>query len=204
MARRVRVIFSSPTVAEWLNHHPAASDCKAPLWTSLGSVASRKPLEYYAFRKVLRDAAVRAKIRKRANPHAFRHARASNLAADLTEAQMKELFGWTQDSKMAGVYVRLSGRNIDNALLRLSGIKTEEEVREEEHTLQVKVCLRCEENNSPTSRFCTRCGLPLDLKTAMDLRAEEQRTDDLMSRLLEDSEVKQLLMMKLRELSVLT
>jgi len=32
--RRVRVIFSSPAIAEWLNHHPA-SDAKAPLWTVL-------------------------------------------------------------------------------------------------------------------------------------------------------------------------
>lgn len=199
--RRVRIIFSSPALAEWLNHHPAASDQRAPLWTSLESVASTEPLEYYAFRKMLRDVAVRARIAKRVNPHAFRHARASNLASDLTEAQLKELFGWTQDSKMASVYVHLSGRNIDNALLRVSGIKTEEQVKEEEHTLRVRVCLRCEEKNSPTSRFCTRCGSPLDLKTAMELRVEEQRTDELMNRLLEDSEVKQLLLTKLRVLA---
>jgi hypothetical protein len=37
----------------------------------------------------------------------------------------------------------------------------------------------------------------------MDLREEEQRTDELMNRLLEDSEVKHLLMMKLKELRVL-
>jgi ribosomal protein L40E len=198
--RRVRVIFSSPAIAEWLNHHQA-QDAKAPLWTSLDGASSAKPLEYYAFRKVLRDAAVRAGIRKRVNPHSFRHARASNLAADLTEAQMKELFGWTQDSKMASVYVHLSGRNIDNALLRLSGVKTEEEVKEEEHSLRVRVCLRCKENNAPTSRFCTRCGSPLDVKTAMELRVEEQRTDELMDKLLDDTEVKQLLLRKLRALS---
>jgi len=198
--RRVRVIFSSPAIAEWLNHH-LTSDARAPLWTSLDGLCSSKPLEYYAFRKVLRDAAIRADIKKRVNPHSFRHARASNLAADLTEAQMKELFGWMQDSKMASVYVHLSGRNIDNALLRLSGVKTEEQVEQEEHTLRIKTCLRCQENNAPTSRFCTRCGSPLDLKTAMELRVEEQRTDELMNRLLEDTEVKQLLLTKLRALN---
>ena len=200
--RRVRIIFSSPALAEWLNHHPAASDSRGPLWTSLESVApSAEPLEYYAFRKMLRDVAVRANITKRVNPHAFRHARASNLASDLTEAQLKELFGWTQDSKMASIYVHLSGRNIDNALLRLSGIKTEEEVEQEEHILRVKTCLRCQENNAPTSRFCTRCGSPLDLKTAMEVQVQEQTTDELMNSLLEDTEVRRLLLTKLRALS---
>jgi hypothetical protein len=38
---------------------------------------------------------------------------------------------------MASTYVHLSGRNIDNALLKLNGIKTEDEVNSEEHTLRI-------------------------------------------------------------------
>ena len=200
--RRTRIIFSAPTLAEWLNHHPERSNQNAPLWTSLEKVGSTNPLQYYAFRKMLCDAAVRARIRKRVNPHGFRHARASNLANHLTEAQMKEMFGWTQDSKMASVYVHLSGRNIDNALLQLNGLKTEAEVNQEEHSLQLKTCMRCQEKNAPTSRFCARCGSPLDLETVMALRKEEQRTDELMNRLLEDREIKQLVLTKIRTINL--
>jgi len=111
--RRVRIIFSAKALSEWLNHHPAKNDREAPLWASLESTNSTKPLEYYAFRKTLSVVARRVGIGKRVNPHSFRHARASNLANVLTEAQMKEYLGWVGDSKMASTYVHLSGRNID-------------------------------------------------------------------------------------------
>ena len=64
---------------------------------------------------MLSTVAKRCGIKKRVNPHSFEHARASNLANVLTEAQMKEYLGWVGDSKMAATYVHLSGRNVDNA-----------------------------------------------------------------------------------------
>lgn len=78
--RRVRIIFSAKALSEWLNHHPTRLDSDAPLWTSFESAGSTKPLEYYAFRKMLSVTAARAQVGKRVNPHFFRHARASNLA----------------------------------------------------------------------------------------------------------------------------
>jgi ribosomal protein L40E len=99
---------------------------------------------------------------------------------------------------MASTYVHLSGRNIDNALLKLNGIKTEEQVNEEEHKLRIKMCLRCQESNSPTSSFCSRCGSPLDVKTAMLAHDEESKIDRFMDTLLEDQEVKALLINKLK------
>jgi len=135
------------------------------------------------------------------NPRSFRHARASNLANVLTEAQTKEYLGWVGDSRMASTYVHLSGRNIDNALLKLNGIKTEDEVNNEEHKLRIKTCLRCQESNSPTSSFCSRCGCPLDVKTAMRLHEEESKTDNIMDRLVEDPDFKELLLSKLKAMA---
>lgn len=51
---------------------------------------------------------------------------------------MKQYFGWIQDSNMASVYVHLSGRDVDNVLLKLNGINTGEEKKEtgvEDHQL---------------------------------------------------------------------
>lgn len=103
---------------------------------------------------------------------------------------------------MASTYVHLSGRNIDNALRRLNGIKTEDEVNSEEHTLRIKTCLHCQEVNSPITGFCSRCGCPLDVKTAMQLHEEESKTDSIMNRLVEDDEFKQFLLSKMRALSI--
>jgi integrase/ribosomal protein L40E len=200
-SRRVRIIFSAKALSEWLNHHPGRQDPDAPLWTSFEAVGSTEPLEYSAFRKMLCTTAKRIAITKRVNPHSFRHARASNLANVLTEAQMKEYLGWVGDSRMASTYVHLSGRNIDNALLKLNGIKTEEQVNDEEHKLRIKICLRCQESNSPTSSFCSRCGSPLDVKTAMQLHEQESKIDSVMDNLLEDPEVKELLLSKLRAIA---
>ena len=186
-ARRVRIIFSAGALAEWLNHHPSKDEPEAPLWTSFDKVGSMKRLEYGAVRRVLDAAARRSGVKKRVNPHSFRHARASNLANVLTEAQMKEYLGWTGDSRMPAVYVHLSGRNVDNALFKLNGIKTEEEVNREERPLRVQQCERCRVANPPTNRFCSRCGSPLDIKTALEVQKAQDTTDTIMNRLFEDS-----------------
>gem|GEM_PF-2341875 len=47
-------------------------------------------------RMMLRRRGEDAKINKHVNPHLFRHSQASELADDLTEAQMNEYFGWKQ------------------------------------------------------------------------------------------------------------
>jgi len=108
---------------------------------------------------------------------------------------MKEYLGWVGDSILASTYVHLSGRNMDNTLLKLNGIMTEDEVNNEEHKLRIKKCLRCQESNSPASSFCSRCGSPLDMKTAMQLH-EEESIDNVTDNLLEDPEIKELLLSK--------
>jgi len=189
--RRVRTIFAAKALSDWLNHHPARDNPDSPLWTTFEKAGSIQPLDYYAFRKMLFSTAHRIGITKRVNPHSFRHARASNLANVLTEAQMKEYLGWVGDSRMAATYVHLSGRNIDNALLKLNGIKTEDEVREEEHPLRIRKCARCSEVSPPTNRFCSKCGSPLDIKTAVEVQKAQDRTDGIMNRLFEDQKFKQ-------------
>src|SRR3989442_3139994 len=185
-SRRARIIFSASALAEWLNHHPFKAEPDSPLWTSFDRVGSEKRLEYGAVRSLLVAAAKRCGVKKRVNPHSFRHSRASNLANVLTEAQMKEYLGWVGDSRMPAVYVHLSGRNVDNALFKINGIKTEDEVNEEERPLKASHCERCREVNPPTNRFCSKCGSPLDMRTVIELQNEEDKTDKIMDRLFGD------------------
>ena len=58
---------------------------------------------------------------------------------------------------MIGVYVHLAGEDVDEAILRMHGIKTNSNGKD----LEVKQCPRCLMVNLATSRFCSRCGLPL-------------------------------------------
>ena len=116
--RRVRVVRAASYLRKWLEVHPRADDPDSPLWLQLRGKSRGGIMTRDAIARVLERAAKRARIRKRIHPHLFRHSRATNLAAKLTEAQLKEMFGWTAGSDQAATYVHLSGRNVDEAVLR--------------------------------------------------------------------------------------
>lgn len=161
--RRIRLVASALAMQRWLEEHPDKLNPNAYLWVKVPSdnnpKNANKHLSYGFVCKLLRELAEKAGVKKPVNPHAFRHARATFLANKLTEAQMKEFFGWTKDSDMASVYVHLSGRDVDDAIMQIYGIK---EVRKEESALVPMVCPRCGEKNIPGSLFCRKCGMPLN------------------------------------------
>jgi site-specific recombinase XerD/ribosomal protein L40E len=197
--RRVRIVASSPALATWINNHPFRENPDAPLWVSQGTRNRDEPLMHRTVIGLLRRAAISAGIRKRIYPHLFRHSRATYLANHLTEAQMKEFFGWVRDSDMASVYVHLSGRDVDGALLRLNGIETEER-REVE--FKPKICYRCNERNSPISKYCDKCSSVLDVDTALKIDEVRAKADKLLSVLTQDPEILDKLLDKIEQLKV--
>jgi integrase/ribosomal protein L40E len=199
--RRVRIIASAPLLSDWIQVHPRRDDPSGPLWIGIGTLGRGQPIDYEAARMMLIRVAERAGIRKAVNPHTFRHSRASYLASKLTEAQLKEMFGWTQSSEMAAVYVHMSGRDVDKALLKIHGLVGEETIEEEEK-LKVVKCPRCGDKNSPIAKFCHKCAAPLDVRTMIEIDQARNEADALMNRLLEDPDVKGLLEKKIRQLKL--
>jgi len=191
--RRVRVIASVHYLAEWLNNHPRRDEPESPLWVSLRPNKGMM-LNYAMLCSIIKRIAVRAGIKKKVNPHSFRHARATHLCNYLTEAQMKEYFGWVQGSKMASVYIHLSGRDVDKALLKINGIKPDDEG--DSDSMSIINCPRCEFSNSPTNKYCGKCGMLLSIKAGMQLENEERSKDELLNELIKDPEVKALLVEK--------
>jgi site-specific recombinase XerD/ribosomal protein L40E len=178
-SRRVRIIASAPSLSAWLDSHPFKSNPSAPLWIVLGTRNHHEMMSYGSVSSLLRRLAKRAGVKKGVNPHSFRHSRATHLASKLTEAQLKELFGWVQSSDMAATYVHLSGRDVDNALLKLHGLAQNE--KKEEEVLKVKICERCKEKNDPVSNFCRRCATPLNIKIALDLEEKRVEKDEVVA-----------------------
>ena len=198
--RRVRIIASSPALANWMSNHPDHDNPNAPLWTLIGTTNHGQEMDRDTAAALIRRLAEKVGLKKRVNPHMFRHSRASHLANVMTEAQMKTYLGWVPGSDMASVYVHLSGRDVDKALLQLNGIVQEGE--KTEPVLKVLVCPRCNQKSDPTSKFCQKCGLPLELKAGLEMEEARSKADDIMSKLLEDPEVKDLLEQKLRQLKL--
>jgi len=168
---------------------------EAPLWTALRPYPPER-LRYDTIRHNLRKIAKLAGIDKPVNPHAFRHARATHLCNHLTEAQMKEYFGWTQDSAMASVYIHLSGRDVDKALLKMHGIVIDEEGKDE--AIKLVPCDRCGQGNAPTNKYCGKCGLILDVKEALEVERLNKEKDEVMNLILSDPDIKRLAIEKLK------
>ncbi|MGB9659242.1 MAG: tyrosine-type recombinase/integrase [Nitrososphaerales archaeon] len=160
--RRVRIIASAPALSSWLENHPDRENPEAYVWLSLATNCKYEPLNYRGLYEIFKDLAKKAGIKKHVHPHLFRHSRATYLASKLTEQQLKVLFGWTQASKMASIYVHLSGRDVDNTLLALHGLSNSEK---QDEKLKLKICPRCDEKNSPDAKYCKRCALTLDVET---------------------------------------
>lgn len=206
-SRQIRIISSVPYLATWLHNHPFKDNKKFPLWISIGWKNHNGFLKYGAIRMLLKRLFKKAKINKRPNPHSFRHSRASFMANHLTEFQMNQYFGWVQGSNMPSIYVHLSGKETDSAILKMNGIKTEE--NNEESLLKPKVCQRCDTLNSSDSKFCCKCAAILDIKTAIEL--EEQRkeqdklrqsSDEIMNTLMKDPETQRLLIERVIKLGL--
>jgi len=167
--RRVRLI-TSHYLSDWIACLPLKIP-ETPIWTSLATNCRGKPFTYTSLRNLLRKIAQRAGIRKRVNPHIFRHSRASQLANKLTESQLNEHFGWVQGSDMTRVYVHLSGRNLDNALLE-----------SQENTKPI-ACPKCGQQIPKGYKFCFSCGLPLDTQTTFNKAIGMDRLEELLSKI---------------------
>ena len=125
-------------------------------------------------------------MNKKVYPHLLRHTGLTEMAKHLTEFQLKQLAGWTMDSKQASRYVHLSNQDLENKMLELHGIKPPEEQEEVTH-IEIIRCPRCDFANSELDKYCSRCGSVLDIKTVL----EHQQDAKELEQILNASDIKQ-------------
>jgi integrase/recombinase XerD len=189
-ARRIRIIASAIYLNQWINIHPKGDDPEAYLW----ACKTGEEIGYRTVTLLLRKLKRKAGIKKRIYPHIFRHSRATHLANHLTEAQMKQYFGWIQGSKMASIYVHLSGRDVDDAILKCYGIVKQDQQMQND-PLKPKTCDRCHKINPATNEYCDRCGMPMTKQAVMELMQRDlvkRRADNLLDQLIGDPEFRQM------------
>lgn len=156
--RRLRLIESVPFLQRWIESHPRKREDNTPLWCSV-----RKPFGRIgggAVHLVLLKIKNRSGIKKPMNPHNFRHSRLTELAKFLSDSKLKIFAGWTANSDMAGVYVHLTGKDLDDDLLKIAGVEIEEKPKVS--PLFELQCPRCGTKNPTNNTFCGLCGLVLD------------------------------------------
>jgi len=198
--RRVRTIFSTPYLTDWINKHPDKDNPESPLWVT--DDYRKKQIGYGRIKELLLSIKKGTDVKKKVNPHNFRHSRATFLANHLTEAQLKEMFGWVQNSYMASVYVHLSGRDVDSALLKTYGIEQDKE-NGNESELKPRECIRCKKVNPVTNKFCSMCGMVLDERTIVEViekDLERKKADDVLDELIEDENFREIFLKKIKEI----
>lgn len=191
--RKIKLVRSKSYVRLWLDSHPQRTkdgrpDPEAWLFIAyntqkIGNKRTFKQWSANGMYSQLKEIARRSGIDKRANPHSYRHAAASNLAEHLTDQQLKKYLGWSKDSSMASIYVH--DPDCDNAILEMNNLEPEETKRKPKAT--EKVCQNCKRKIEIFADYCPHCGFsPEDaaaerhlIEEEIDLRVEAKFQDKL-------------------------
>jgi len=195
--RGIPITWSVGYLGRWLQVHPLRDDCDAPLWVGL----KRSPISggYEALSHtrivgILREIGARAGVKKRVNPHSFRHAAVTSwILTGLNEQEVKHRAGWARgSSQMFNVYANFSDMQMSDRIFEKYGLKPSREAR------KLEVCPRCEITLPPGSRFCPRCSLALDRGAVEELDRYDRRVAELLE-LLHQKGAIELLLESMRE-----
>jgi integrase/recombinase XerD len=163
--RYIRLIMAREHLAKWKTDYPFEPEGDALVFIS----TKKTPLTHAAVTKQMRRIAERAGIEKYIKPHIFRHSRITHLIKEGVSESVIKLMMWGNiKTDMFETYAHLTGKDIDNEMLKSYGIKVgEQDVASEK--LEPRQCQRCQTINSPTSNFCTTCGASLTEEAAEDV-----------------------------------
>ena len=181
--RRIRLIDSVPDLKIWLNHHPRASESEAHLFVEMRNFGDMK--SHNTLLHIIHAAAKRAGISKRIYPHLFRHSRATHLAQEFTEQELKIIFGWSGGSDMPSTYVHLSGGDIDNKMLEKRGMIKKDD-RTQNKILEFKACEKCSGKNTPVAKFCNTCGYPMGNPGLLEIQKAKEGANEVLNILMND------------------
>ena len=163
-----------PYIVAYLNSRRKPVDRNEALFLTMKG----NPIDYPHIRKLLSNLKARTGLQKRLHAHLFRFTAATQLAPLVSESVLCQLMGWQLGSKEVRTYLKLSGKQVDSEIVRITGLK---EVRPQKQEPQNKVCRKCGEINPIDKSFCGRCGTSLD---RIDIAEELNNYNELRMELL--------------------
>lgn len=186
--RKIPIRKSIPLLACWMEVHPHKSDPKSHLWLSQGSRHHDKPYTHIGGQKIINRAFQRAGLQnRRHNFHWFRHSSASILAAQLPEQLLDLYFGWVIGSRQSRRYCHLCPKQLEDAIDRIHGIKTEENI------LPSMITCGCKTVNPSHSKYCYNCGralsIPVLLHDEVRFNEEMEKTIQVMMEVMRNPEM---------------
>jgi len=187
-AKGIPITWSTGYLNQWLSIHPLKDDPEAPLWVTRDK--NMEPLSYKSMRKTIADIGVKAGIKKRVNPHSFRHLAITHWILDgYNEQEIKHRAGWSKgSSQMFKIYGNFTDQEINDRIFEKCGLKTEDK-----RHVTLKKCPRCSNVLKPQDKFCSQCSLVLDHQALDEIGKYEARIPEILQLVMRSEEARKLL-----------
>jgi integrase len=187
-AKGIPITWSTGYLNQWLAVHPLKDDPEAPLWVTKDK--NQEPLSYKSIRKNIADIGKKAGIRKKVNPHSFRHLAITHWILDgYNEQEIKHRAGWSKGSnQMFKIYANFTDQEINDRIYEKCGLKTEDK-----RHVTLKKCPRCSNILKPDDRFCSQCSLVLDRQALDEIGKYEAKLPDILQLVLQSEKARSLL-----------
>jgi integrase len=175
-SRYVPFESSKPYLLEWLRNHPMREEKDYPLWINIGR-GKLKTLDGKGLIEIFNTLKKRTKINKKVTPYSMRFGSITEKAQlGWSDQQLKAYHGHKADSKMLGVYVNMSGKDLTNKIKEMAGIVIKED--KIKPNITIITCPKCETENTNKDEFCLKCGKVLNLSTAQKLVESSKSEQD--------------------------
>jgi integrase len=186
-AKGIPITWSTGYLNQWLAVHPLKDDPEAPLWVTRSK--KMEPLSYKSIRKTIADIGDRAGIKKKVNPHSFRHLAITHWILDgYNEQEIKHRAGWSKgSSQMFKIYGNFTDQEINDRIFEKCGLKTEDK-----RHVTLKKCPRCSNVLRPEDKFCSQCSLVLDRESLDRIQKLEQVMPDILNMVMKSEEARKL------------
>jgi integrase len=168
--RPIFLVASESLIKRWLREHPFRDNPEAPLWVGIGKENLSRRLDYDAMRRMLKNVAKRAGIKKPVFPRLFRHSRNTILSPRLSKSVKDKMAGWTPNSKRSKVYEHLSNVAVQEGVLNMYGLP----VKKQELLFVPNLCAVCGARNACVEETCIECGT--SMKEEVQEKIKESKT----------------------------
>jgi integrase len=187
-AKGIPITWSTGYLNQWLAIHPLKDDPEAPLWVTRDKNA--EPLGYKSMRKNIADIGAKAGIKKKVNPHSFRHLAITHWILDgYNEQEIKHRAGWSKgSSQMFKIYANFTDQEINDRIYEKCGLKTEDK-----RHVTLKKCPRCSNVLKSQDKFCSQCSLVLDHQALDEIGKYEARIPEILQLVMRSEEARKLL-----------
>jgi len=145
------------------------------------------PIEYQTAKALLDRVSKRAGLEKRVHAHLFRKSRITHMIAEgYSESVVKEVMWKNPATTQFRTYLKISENEIDAEILEKAGLVKKDKIIPK--MPEKRICPNCFSENTPTTRYCWKCGQGLTKEAQKEVKIAEKISGDGLDEILANPE----------------